>query len=370
MMPDLNVLICGKIRSPEILRRDLEFYLRWRAAGEVGRIVFSGWSNERERQPDLIRHMLDTGLEVVLSPEPRLTVGGNIFHQTKALHYGLSAFDDGDLVLKVRTDNNWLEERLAGNVSARTAAAPPPGEGSPFRRRVMILTASLHQPFFFNDMMYVGLKQDLQQFASFDLWWEYEHTWLNAEQILHVTPFLEGRGHLREYFRATPGLIHDSAEDSRRLNELLLRHELHRRCVHDSLVALRDSYLVGFDTPPAARSSDPDLTLHRLLDRAVAVAGEGAHYSDAAQAIGFSRQELVEVFLAAPVSPEEPRSLLQLFGRRSGRSGSPGLSYGAPARALAEAVRAEFPRIYLPPPLTEGALTVYRDRGSLLLGLS
>lgn len=241
-----SVLICGKIRDADAFAQDLSVYARWRAEGQIARIVFSGWNDDRNHP--LIQQMADMGVEITLSQQPVLKGSGFILHQMKSIHYGLQRFADNEPVFRTRTDKTWLNFELS-SVFERWVTAPDVASDSPFSRRIIVPAILPLQPFFFNDMMFFGQASDLRRLISFDLWFELEHAVINPEQIFHFYPFRHHAMHTRRFLAVNPGLEHTDAAMSVAIYKWLLGRELYLRAVAESLMAFAGSYIMGLRDP-------------------------------------------------------------------------------------------------------------------------
>lgn len=264
-----TVVVAGKIRDDDALARDLDVYADWLDKGQIARLVFSGWV-EDEFHP-LISRLLSMRARVVLAEQPVIHSNGHFYHQMKSLYYGLRECEDDELVLRSRTDKVWL------NFDPREAArrwheAPLPEEPSPYARRIMTPAALVGQPFFFNDMMLLGLNSDLLQMAGFDLWPELDHALLNPEQQFHYQPYRRAGQFISTaaFLRVNPGILIQNEVLSRRVHRFLLRQEIYLRALAEGLRAFEQHYLMGFTEsdiffPPEVETLD-EMYLQPLED--------------------------------------------------------------------------------------------------------
>jgi hypothetical protein len=363
---DFNVLICGKIRDIGEFKADIDLYLDWKSQGLIQRIVFSGWESDLFLHSGFINQLCDRGIEVVLSPDPSFTLHGYIFHQMKTLRYGLSRFRKRDRVFKSRTDKAMLETVDLPHLIQRFEAAPSPGPTSPFRHRVMILGGLLFQPYFFNDMLFAGEAGDLLRFCSFDLWFEMHNALINAEQAMHVTPWVARDPLLRDYFMANPGLVHDSLDNAISLQLSMLHDPFYRSILRRSLSALIDGYVIGFVDPAPWQPLEEPLTLEEVIRATPSSKIDGMGFMKIANALEFTRIEPIHVALGLPLGPDEPRNILQLTDAEP--ISTEGEIMCEPARAFAATVRAENPAIALAAatPFMAGNLLVYHGRAPLI----
>jgi hypothetical protein len=330
-----SVLICGAIRNGHAFAAELQTYFRWRDEGLVDRLVFSGWLGDRG--DGNINYMVGNGVEVTLAHEPVLKATGHILHQLKNLHFGLDGFDDDELILRCRTDKTPPDFDIQA-LTRRFHAAEAPASSAPFSRRLVIPEASPLQAFFYNDMKFMGLAGDIRKLVSFDIWWELEHSLLNPEQIVHLSPY-RGRAPATTVFsRVNPGLEHQDLALSVDIYRFLLGQELYLRSVAEGLQALRSGYVVGWDeelefTPPDA----PDL--HTFLGRAIGQSTDGIWMADGSNLPALNHPDAVEWLLDLPLSPGDARNLRAF----ASEGDIPDSSLPDQAAALVAAYREHFP---------------------------
>jgi hypothetical protein len=187
---------------------------------------------------------------------------------------------------------------------------PPPQDGSPFSRRLIVLAAAPFQPFFYNDMLFIGQRSDLDRLLSFDLWFELEHALLNPEQIIHFTPFRDTAPATRHFFRVNPGLEHFDRQRSRDAYRLLFGHELYVRALAESLSALLAHYAMGLKDP------DPfnGLTAPSLVDLfdCSDTRTFDLWFHEGANNLSLNHPDAIDYILDLPVSLEDRRTLRQI----------------------------------------------------------
>jgi hypothetical protein len=211
----------------------------------------------------------------------------------------------------------------------------------------MIIAASLFQPLFFNDMLYMGRAGDLQKFVSFDLWYEGEHAQLNAEQCFHSAPFLAQRPFLKSFYKANPGLIHESSEKAEQVYRVMFNSQLYLRSIHASLTILRDAYTVGMidDEQEPWTEDFETVTLIELLNPDVVDRVRGLDYGRGGNALGFKHEACAPLLLRMPISAAEPRSLTDLFGTGDDSPGLDGRTLHEQSQDLARRLWQAFPSI-------------------------
>jgi hypothetical protein len=191
-------------------------------------------------------------------------------------------------------------------------SAAPPAPQSPFSRRLIIQQLMPLQPFFFNDMMFLGLVKDLRKLVTFDLWYELEHCLLNPEQIFHLQPH-RGTAHATSMFlRVNPGIECNDLDRSRAMYKLLLENELYLRAIYESLSAFEQGYLMGWEEKEKWQGED--LSLYELLEKPLE---DGSHYlwmAGASKNLTTNHAQVVSYLLDRPISPIDRRTLRRLGG--------------------------------------------------------
>lgn len=310
-MGSVNILICGKIRDAAAFSNELETYFEWRKAGLVDRICFSGWESDLGPHGELIAALRRSNVSVVLSPEPQLKLAGHIFHQMKALNFGLSLFDPEDIVLKTRTDGADMifDPEFA---LERFLAAPGPAAGSPFQDRVLVQYASPFQPYFFGDQVFMGRRRDLQKLVTFDLWFDAQHAFMNPEQVMHTAPHLRRRPFIKHFLRANPGLQYDDPARASAIYQLMLEDPLYLNAIHAAMHDLMDHYVFGFKPDEYGQSVESwpaDLTLCDLVTQEGASNRDLIYYHPPAATISTQSTAVIRRLLEMPISRTETRSL-------------------------------------------------------------
>ncbi|MGA0544217.1 hypothetical protein ACO2Q1_02980 [Brevundimonas sp. VNH65] len=352
-----SVLICGSIRDGGALAGELQTYFRWRSEGLIDRLVFSGWLSDRaDGNIDL---MVRNGVEVVLSHQPVIRGPGHIFHQIKNFHFGLQAFADDEIVLRCRTDKTAPIYAIDG-LTRRFHDAPPPGAAAPFGKRLMLQAALPLQPFFFNDMAFMGLAGDLRRLVSFDIWWEIEHAVLNPEQIFHLPPYRHSAPATHVFGRVNPGLEHRDPALSVEIYRFLLTQDLYLRAVAEGLAALEAGYWFGWDRDRPADMPEA-ASIAGLLDLPLQSSGSTLWMQANSNMPGLNHSEAVTALLDMPISEADartPRSFLSLD------AGVPEAELGRLARNLIEGFAQRFPGRHNAPvfPHDEGGLRVIPPR--------
>jgi hypothetical protein len=170
--------IAGYTKRNELLERSFAPLRNLRRKGVIDRIVYVTW-DKADIDPCLtpLRNMPD--VELVRVPEPQVSGRSyqkKHFYQTENLRAMLACIDDGNaLVLKTRPDVVVDEPFLAQKILAfdqtcgfpdydrQLGVAMPP---SPFQAKIWTPWAEANQPFFMEDGLYLGLRDDIAKLVS------------------------------------------------------------------------------------------------------------------------------------------------------------------------------------------------------------
>lgn len=229
-MAEGHILFTGLLRMPKMLEATLRLYSRFQAEGRIGRIVFSTWEAEARQRADLIAHLraLNPSVEVVAGPEPGVSVApyyGNPFHQLLTLDNGLRLFDDGDWVLRTRTDVH-LAPSLLDTVLTHTRALAARGRKtlpSPFLDRIWAPWLEVTTPFYIGDETFFGSVRDLRRLVDYDaeMLVKCGDMAFNVHQTFFYRPFRHALPFFSHLFQAQrPENLRLDREDGRRFHAL------------------------------------------------------------------------------------------------------------------------------------------------------
>lgn len=195
------VVFTGLIRNRDNLKQLLAFQKRH--AGQPVDWVISTWNDEYETFRSELEVALKRGFRVVLCDPPILVGHGYAYNQKLSLFNALSCLSDDAYVFKGRIDFlnlTWLEEFL-------TAKPQPVDARSVYSFAVTSHSYFLTQPFYVNDIFFVGMKKDLLKLCVLDVVTLDFMPRMGVEQLFHTAPFLGTRGWLIDYMRINPGLM-------------------------------------------------------------------------------------------------------------------------------------------------------------------
>lgn len=198
----LNLLITGLPRNFDKFIQNLSKIID--SSQITGKIVFSSWVNACT--PNQIKQLTDLGVVLKFTEPPNPIGRGSIWAQIKSLENGLELFDSNDLILKMRTDVTLNPKHLFELVNYYNLNSTPE-DTQIFSQKVLITGFEITKPFYIDDMVFMGLCQDLKQFISYDSSWDNAADGGGETHIrIFITPFIQKHPILNQYkLRLTEG---------------------------------------------------------------------------------------------------------------------------------------------------------------------
>ncbi|MDJ0556473.1 MAG: hypothetical protein QNJ68_18935 [Microcoleaceae cyanobacterium MO_207.B10] len=208
------VVICGLVRDRQLFNTKLEKLCQWQNEGLISGIVYSTWIGEIDKYEGLRQQLEIAGVKTVEIQEPNLRLPGHLLHQMKTIYYGLEACPENSYVLKIRPDLCSLGRNLIPILSGEVDLKVDNSEGWPniFRERLVIMGGFVTAPFYINDILFYGSKQDVKKLIHFDLRYEVLFSSTGPEQWFHAHPFIDSFQIFASYFPISPGIFHNNRE--------------------------------------------------------------------------------------------------------------------------------------------------------------
>ncbi len=319
MTPRRNfALFTGLVRDPALFRQRLELVSQWKLLGLIEEIVCSTWVGELNGHPEVRRDLHAAGAHVVETVQPTLRLPGHVLHQMKTLRLGLEFMPQATHVLKLRGDLGRFGVEYApileGNRDLEVGA--PADWPRPVRERVHVLTGFTMAPFYLNDTVLYGRREDLLGMAHFDVGYEVLYSEMGPEQYFHSRPMLEHFPIFDTYFRLNKGFIFNQPERSSMHRGILLGSDFFLKVLASYWLALSHYFRVGFaEDFPQGREEElraaAGVPFSRIFEPGNPVAGMDHHagadapfcwgegWLAAALTGGFQRDALYERFLSA-----------------------------------------------------------------------
>ncbi len=177
------VVITGNVRSGKEFRRMFGQALELREKGLVDGIRFVTWQGELEQAPGLEHALTRAGISILTiappRPDPKVhpLFHGYVYHQRKCLQFGLRSLPQDCFVLKARTD--FAEERFDAMVATLFGT---PGLSLQVEIASPVIGTRLFsydvRPdylFYWDDIVFSGLRDDLLKVNNFDLGYQFIH---------------------------------------------------------------------------------------------------------------------------------------------------------------------------------------------------
>ncbi len=263
--------ICGLVRDEPGLLAKLDTLAAWRERGVIKDVVFSTWQGELDRYPAL-RTRLDAGEFVLIESAPPLVKAfGHTLHQSKALHYALQAIPAGAMVLKMRADLGALDVNVLEAITQTSLGPTDPTLPQVFDQRVLINASFVDSPYYLNDILLYGLRDDIARLGSFDLATEMLFSHAAPEQTFFRSAFAGVFPRLEAFLYIQPPLLSDDPEGARDRIRILLESDFYLTVLALNLRLMHGYFRLGFlgaqrreELPPLADGFD----LEGLLTRA------------------------------------------------------------------------------------------------------
>lgn len=209
------IVVTGNVRSGLEFRGIFSKILALRDLDLVDGIRFVTWHRELESTPGLEQTLVALGISILTIQEPVVEpkihplFHGFVYHQRKALHFALESLPENSYVLKARTD--LAEERFDAMVEALFRNPSLDLEiGIPepvLKTRLFSFDARPDYLFYWDDIVFSGLRNDLLRLNNFDLSSEfiYPSHVFPAECRLFAPLFLNHYPVLRWFFENIDG---------------------------------------------------------------------------------------------------------------------------------------------------------------------
>jgi hypothetical protein len=215
------VLITGLIRDAANFLSLLDVLSRARADGHEFDIVFSTWTGELDRYPDLKPVLRGLGVVVVRQDPPNLKLTGHMLHQVLAIEMGLSLLPHDTFVLKVRPDMSHASDVAAFFEIEDSFHAVADGYLDSFRffsAPISIVSFSASNAFYINDITFSGMQRDLIRFCQLSFVTLVKFTRVAPEQLLWSSAFIGENFLFERVWRANVGLVFNEKDVSLRLH--------------------------------------------------------------------------------------------------------------------------------------------------------
>ena len=200
----INILLCGLVRTPDLLLQSMRDFVKLRNEGLVDRVFFSTWKGEVGKYESLREGLIASGVSLIESDEPEYA-GTSIFHQMKTLESGLDRFGDDDRVLKTRCDVYIRPEFIAKLATDETYLKIDADDTDlVFQEKVWIPWFEITKPFYMGEECFFGRAGDLRKLVNYDVSYDVKYDMDAGRGHIRrfIHPFLGPYPHLVEYLRS------------------------------------------------------------------------------------------------------------------------------------------------------------------------
>jgi hypothetical protein len=176
----LTVLVTGSLRSKDELLNVVDAAFALQAiCPQVREIRLSSTDPADVFDTSINAWLARPGLKSIRNDAPSIVVKGHRLHQVRQLEAGLAGLDDGEWVLKLRTDKLVLPLELMKSCVDRVCAAPDRFEG-----KFGVMEGHLFLPWYINDMAFMAQAGAIREIARFDVAADIFAPHLATEQVI------------------------------------------------------------------------------------------------------------------------------------------------------------------------------------------
>lgn len=304
-----TILISGAIREAAAFKESLQ------AASAVVKeaglskatIVVSTWDSDYPKASKICSELGFENCNFIVTGSRSIPCdfSGNWIRQSILLTKGLTAISPNSFVIKMRTDKTAWVTGFAKQVFQLPERTDP--QSSSFSKRIIIPSAIVLEPYFYNDMVYAGIASDLLRLVPRLMQPLVEQWIINPEQIFHIAPVLEENKDIARFFRQNRGLPHGYEPEQLRLRiDGILSDNLHLNMAIQSLEHLLQAYAFPSDHDIGISDSD-DLvaymgnTKNRLVEVLSCPPPDSLHqhlrFNDSAKSLVLTSTHAVRILL-------------------------------------------------------------------------
>ena len=246
-MSGIWVAVCGLVRDEKACETKIDQIKTLIDEGVFEGAVFSTWIGELDGYPKILDLLTKYNFKIVESSAPTVKVDGHILHQSKTLHFALEAVPVHASVLKIRPDLGELTPAVIAAIQDidlewhEDYSLP-----KIFSKKILIASSFSTAPFYMNDIVFFGQREDLKMLASFDLSIEYLSANTAPEQNFFRHLFKGKIPQLEAYLQIYPHYFFDDPARSKARLDLLLDDDFFLDVLAWHLKLLKTYFRIGF----------------------------------------------------------------------------------------------------------------------------
>lgn len=240
-------IISGLIRDEAVFQHQLDHMLRHKAAGDIDDIVVSTWFGELERYPSVREAYERDEFVLVQAEPPLLKTAGYTVHQAKTLYNALQVVPEGAMCLKIRPDIAPVTDAvMAAVLTVDLTLTAQKGWPKVFKQKILTAGYFVDSPYYINDIIFYGQREDLLKLATFDLSTEMVLANTAAEQfffrgaLANLCPLIEA------YLKIYPAFPFGDPGVGQARMQALLGSDFFLDVVATSTRLMRHYFRVGF----------------------------------------------------------------------------------------------------------------------------
>lgn len=247
------ILFCGLVRNCNGFINKIKVSHALKKEGVVDGIIFSTWKGEVEKYSGLVKFLDEMDVVIVELDEPNLRLPGHIIHQMKTLFFGLDLMSEESLVLKLRPDLGALDHNIIKKAFIDYHKySSVEGVGSAYKYKIVLGGGFIFQPFYLNDITFMGVCSELKKMVNMDLKNEIVYSNMAPEQWYHTPVFLSKFKLFDCYFRAQRGFDFNNPFENKKFYKGMLEDDFYLNVLYGYWSVLRDNYLSFHDFVPAS----------------------------------------------------------------------------------------------------------------------
>jgi hypothetical protein len=236
--------------------------------GRIDRILFVTWTGRIGQKSGLRNFLNNSEVEVIEKEEAPVGGHHNIWHQMRALEFGLKEVSQNSRVLKTRTDvhinQEFLERLFSNSIKYRDNIS----ESGIFSERIWTPFFSIEEPFFISDLSFFGTKSDLMKLINYDARYDFLYNVQNAlpEIRRFIHPYLEKYDFLENYLLKYPHRGENHVQDRRGLVKSRLNSTVYGSFFAFYYKIMLEDFYVEFDPMTFYDSSLDEVTWDGRVD--------------------------------------------------------------------------------------------------------
>ncbi len=192
-------------------KRSIEDMVELRKKSMIDKIMYVTWKGKLTNKKDLKKFFKRKEIEVIQKREAKIGGDWNIWHQMRALDFGLREVKSDQRVLKTRADvyiqKHYLKKLLSGDLPESNS----PSGTEVFEEKVWSPFFVINEPFHICDWCFYGKSEDIRKLVNYDARYDFlykvEYSLPEVRRFVHpyikefriIEEYLENYDHVNKY---------------------------------------------------------------------------------------------------------------------------------------------------------------------------